>query len=164
MTIHGRMYNAPTDLLLPLMHPLSQTLSLKSLLLAVSVCAGLSMAASEPTSIQPAASARVDSVPVYHDGAPPLDPTVSKKRKWTAGLVQGGFTLSSFIGLNQAWYANYPKQDFHFFNDEDDFMSTAGRTWRSNCVMDTSKSAAAGIAMRPVTEALEEAVERWEGE
>jgi dTDP-4-dehydrorhamnose reductase len=51
-----------------------------------------------------------------------------------------------------------PDKEFRFFDDEADFMDNPGRTWRSNCVMDTTKAEAAGIAMRPVEDALADAV------
>jgi len=43
-----------------------------------------------------------------------------KQRKWRMPLVIGGFSglyAGSFIGLNQLWYADYPKSGFHFFDD-----------------------------------------------
>jgi dTDP-4-dehydrorhamnose reductase len=54
-----------------------------------------------------------------------------------------------------------PNKAFDFFSDESEFMRLAAKTPRSNCVMDTSKSEAAGIAMRPIAEALDEALTRW---
>jgi hypothetical protein len=40
-----------------------------------------------------------------------------KKKIWIVGGSQVALWTGSFIALNQAWYADYPKQDFHFFND-----------------------------------------------
>lgn len=56
----------------------------------------------------------------------------------------------------------FPEREFSFFTDEDEFMKLAAKTPRSNCVLDTSKSEAAGIAMRPAAEALTEAVAKWQ--
>jgi UDP-glucose 4,6-dehydratase len=37
----------------------------------------------------------------------------------------------------------------------------AAKTPRSNCILDVSKLLAAGVAMRPVEEALAEALRQW---
>ena len=55
-------------------------------------------------------------------------------------------------------------KDFDFFSDEDEFMKIAAKTPRSNCVMDSSKLAAAGIQMTEVHEAIERDLKRWEPE
>jgi len=52
-------------------------------------------------------------------------------------------------------------KDFRFFSDEADFMSKAAKTPRSNCVMDSSKLAAAGIVMTGVHAAVERDLRRW---
>ena len=55
-----------------------------------------------------------------------------------------------------------PDRSFRFFGDGEEFMRVAAKTPRSNCVMDTSKSEAAGIAMRPVHQALNDALSHWQ--
>ncbi len=50
---------------------------------------------------------------------------------------------------------------FTFFKNESDFMSKAAKTPRSNCVMDSSKLAAAGIQMTEVHAAVERDLRRW---
>ena len=55
-------------------------------------------------------------------------------------------------------------KDFDFFSDEEEFMKIAAKTPRSNCVMDSSKLAAAGIQMTEVHEAIERALKRWKSE
>ncbi len=50
---------------------------------------------------------------------------------------------------------------FEFFKSEDEFMSTAAKTPRSNCVMDSSKLARAGIRLTPVHEAVERDLKAW---
>lgn len=50
---------------------------------------------------------------------------------------------------------------FSFFTDEAEFMRTAAKTPRSNCVMDSSKLAATGIRMTEVHEAVERDLRRW---
>lgn len=53
------------------------------------------------------------------------------------------------------------RQEFVFFKDEDEFMQLAAKTPRSNCVMDSSKLAAAGIHMTEVREAVAQALKHW---
>jgi len=50
---------------------------------------------------------------------------------------------------------------FEFFASEADFMQTAAKTPRSNCVMDSSKLAATGITLTEVHEAVERDLRRW---
>lgn len=50
---------------------------------------------------------------------------------------------------------------FKFFKDEAEFMRTAAKTPRSNCTMDSSKLAAAGIRMTDVHAAIERDLRRW---
>lgn len=52
-------------------------------------------------------------------------------------------------------------KDFEFFSDESEFMRTAAKTPRSNCIMDSSKLAAAGIRLTEVHEAVERDLRRW---
>lgn len=53
------------------------------------------------------------------------------------------------------------KKEFSFFESEEEFMSVAAKTPRSNCVMDHSKLESAGIRMTPVAEAIEKALLNW---
>ncbi len=43
--------------------------------------------------------------------------TLHKGRLRAVSIAQGGIWVSSLIGLNQAWYANYPRSSFHLFDD-----------------------------------------------
>ena len=52
-------------------------------------------------------------------------------------------------------------KEFVFFKDEDEFMHVAAKTPRSNCVMDSSKLASAGITMTEVHEAVTRALRNW---
>ena len=54
------------------------------------------------------------------------------------------------------------KKDFVFFKDEDEFMHVAAKTPRSNCVMDSSKLARAGITMTEVHEAVARDLRNWQ--
>ena len=52
-------------------------------------------------------------------------------------------------------------KQFQFFTDEADFMQKAAKTPRSNCVLDSSKLAATGIAMSEVHDAIATALRNW---
>lgn len=56
-----------------------------------------------------------------------------KKRIWIVGGSQAALWTGSFIALNKVWYADYPKESFHFFNDWDEWqqMDKAGHAWSS---------------------------------
>ncbi len=50
------------------------------------------------------------------------DSTLNKKRLyWVAG-VEGGLWVTSLVALHQAWYKDYSTGDFHFFNDNSEWM------------------------------------------
>jgi hypothetical protein len=51
----------------------------------------------------------------------PLKP-FSKKRLAIVVTTEATLYASSMIGLNQLWYANYPRSPFHFFNDNDEWL------------------------------------------
>ncbi len=53
------------------------------------------------------------------------------------------------------------KKEFSFFSSEDEFMRTAAKAPRSNCVMDSSKLAAVGIELTPVREAIVRDLKGW---
>jgi 3,5-epimerase/4-reductase len=52
-------------------------------------------------------------------------------------------------------------KDYQFFADEAEFMKTAAKTPRSNCVMDSSKLASVGITLTPVREAIARNLKAW---
>jgi len=54
----------------------------------------------------------------------------------------------------------HPKK-YEFFPSEADFMKVAAKTPRSNCVMDSSKLASAGIRLTEVHAAVESALRNW---
>lgn len=57
--------------------------------------------------------------------------------------------------------AGISQKNFEFFKDETEFMKTAAKTPRSNCVMDSSKLERAGIRMTEVHEAVSRALRNW---
>jgi dTDP-4-dehydrorhamnose reductase len=57
-----------------------------------------------------------------------------------------------------------PERSFDFWADDDEFYRVAASTPRSNCVLDVSKLLSTGVSLRPVGEALEESLRRWQPE
>ena len=57
-----------------------------------------------------------------------------------------------------------PARRFEFWASDAEFYQVAAKTPRSNCVLDTTKLLAAGVKMRPVLEALEDALRYWKAE
>ncbi len=54
-----------------------------------------------------------------------------------------------------------PEREFEFWQDDKEFYRSAAKTPRSNCVLDTTKLLSTGVAMRPVTDALEQSLQSW---
>jgi len=57
-----------------------------------------------------------------------------------------------------------PDREFKFWDDDAEFYRMGAVAPRSNCVMDVAKLLHAGVFMRPVEEALEEALGKWQAE
>lgn len=57
----------------------------------------------------------------------------SKTKKWVLGTVQAGLWGGTFYSLNKTWYANYPRSNFHLYNDwkEWQHIDKAGHAWSS---------------------------------
>jgi len=55
-----------------------------------------------------------------------------------------------------------PGHPFEFWASDEEFYRLGAKTPRSNCVMDCSKLLAAGVSIRPVEQALNESLERWQ--
>ena len=72
----------------------------------------------------------------------------------------GHVTTREVIAAIQA--SGMCNKDFSFFDSEEEFMQIAAKTPRSNCVMNSEKLAAAGIAMTPVQEALARSLRNWQ--
>ncbi|MBI2814962.1 MAG: sugar nucleotide-binding protein [Opitutae bacterium] len=71
----------------------------------------------------------------------------------------GHVTTREVVGLIKK--TGVSTKDFKFFTDEAEFMRTAAKTPRSNCVMDSRKLAATGIKLTEVHEAVERDLRRW---
>ena len=54
-----------------------------------------------------------------------------------------------------------PDWKAQFWQSDDEFYRFGAVTPRSNCILDTTKILKAGIKIRPVAEALAEALGRW---
>jgi dTDP-4-dehydrorhamnose reductase len=54
-----------------------------------------------------------------------------------------------------------PSRAFEFWSDDGEFYRMAAKTPRSNCILDVTKLLAAGVALRPVEEALADSLENW---
>jgi dTDP-4-dehydrorhamnose reductase len=54
-----------------------------------------------------------------------------------------------------------PARAFDFWENDEEFCWVAAKTPRSNCILDVSKLLAAGVPMRPVEEALTDALRQW---
>ena len=52
-------------------------------------------------------------------------------------------------------------KEYSFFKSEDEFMHVAAKTPRSNCLMDSSKLAAAGITLTEVHDSVGAALRQW---
>jgi dTDP-4-dehydrorhamnose reductase len=50
---------------------------------------------------------------------------------------------------------------FEFWESDEEFYRVAAKTPRSNCVLDCSKLLEAGVRIRPVWEAIDDALQRW---
>jgi hypothetical protein len=48
--------------------------------------------------------------------------SVNKKRQNTVFISEAVLASGALIGLNQLWYADYPKSSFHFINDNSEWM------------------------------------------
>ncbi|MBU6401933.1 MAG: sugar nucleotide-binding protein [Verrucomicrobia bacterium] len=75
-------------------------------------------------------------------------------------LTNPGFiTTRQVVGLVQAILK--PKRSFDFWANDEEFYREAAKTPRSNCVLDVAKALAAGARLRPVHEALQDALRNW---
>jgi dTDP-4-dehydrorhamnose reductase len=52
-------------------------------------------------------------------------------------------------------------REFRFWTDDAEFYRTGATALRSNCILDAGKLLRAGVSLRPVDEALDDALTRW---
>lgn len=48
--------------------------------------------------------------------------TLHKSRLKTLVISEASLGMAALVGLNQVWYADYPKSDFHFINDNAEWL------------------------------------------
>lgn len=48
--------------------------------------------------------------------------SLNKKRQQTVVISEAVLASGILVGLNQLWYADYPKSDFHFINDNSEWL------------------------------------------
>lgn len=48
--------------------------------------------------------------------------TLNKSRQNTVVITEGFLATATLVGLNQIWYADYPKSSFHFINDNNEWL------------------------------------------
>ena len=63
------------------------------------------------------------------------------------------------VGMVQRILA--PPRGFEFWANDEEFYRLAAKTPRSNCVLDVSKLLETGVRLRPVQEAIEDALRNW---
>lgn len=104
---------------------------------------------------------------------------VHKGRLWAVAGAHAAFWAGSYIALNKAWYADYPKQSFHFFNDNREWnqMDKAGHVittyqfstisaslWRLTGLSDKTSAwlgGASGIAYQSIIEIQDGFSSEW---
>lgn len=66
----------------------------------------------------------------------------NKRRFWLVTAGNATMISGSLIALNSAWYKDYPKSSFHFFNDNAEWlqMDKAGHMWTSYHIARFSKN------------------------
>lgn len=85
---------------------------------------------------------------------------------FSKGCEPGIYNLTNVGSISTRQVVEWMKEEgvtekeFNFFNNEEDFMSKAAITPRSNCVLDTTKSEKYGIALRPVEEAVRDSLSK----
>jgi hypothetical protein len=57
--------------------------------------------------------------------------TANKSRLWTVAGAHAAIWAGSFVALNKAWYKEYPRESFHFFDDRREWnqMDKIGHIW-----------------------------------
>jgi dTDP-4-dehydrorhamnose reductase len=75
-------------------------------------------------------------------------------------VTNPGFVTSSHV-VEMIQKILKPGRAFDFWAGDEEFYRVAAKTPRSNCILDVSKLLATGVPMRPVEEALTEALQQW---
>lgn len=118
--------------------------------------------------------------PLAGTAQPVIDTTtIHPDRKWIITGLQSTLWAGTFVALNNAWYAHYPKEKFHFFNDLGEWqqMDKMGHIWTSYQISRASASswnwaglnhksstilgAASGLAFQSIIEILDGYSTKW---
>ncbi len=69
--------------------------------------------------------------------------TLNIQRKNTVLISETAISLGTIVGLSKLWYSDYPKSDFHFINDNSEWlqMDKAGHVFSSYHLGELSKNA-----------------------
>ncbi|MBL9136101.1 MAG: sugar nucleotide-binding protein [Verrucomicrobiales bacterium] len=78
----------------------------------------------------------------------------------TYNVTNPGFVTSRQV-IQRIVETLKPQRQFTFWESDEEFYRVAAKTPRSNCVMDVSKLLSTGVKIRPVEEALKDALSRW---
>lgn len=83
-------------------------------------------------------------------------PVVNKKNLLIVAGANAVFYTGSFIALNKAWYADYDRTHFHFFNDIPEWnqMDKAGHIWTTYHVARASREMWAWTGLNKHTSAI----------
>ena len=74
----------------------------------------------------------------------------------------GHVTTTGVVELLKKYNLPTSEHEFKFFTGLEDFMTTAAKTPRSNCVLDNTKLTSIGIKMTDSYEAIENCLKTWE--
>ncbi|MAH48978.1 dTDP-4-dehydrorhamnose reductase [Candidatus Pacearchaeota archaeon] len=74
-------------------------------------------------------------------------------------IVNSGFASTEQVARLMTKYNI--KNDFSFFESEEEFYRLGAKAPRSNCLLDNSKLLYAGVKIRDVNEALEDSLQKW---
>jgi dTDP-4-dehydrorhamnose reductase len=89
-----------------------------------------------------------------------LDTWFQKAPFGTYNVTNPGYVSTAQV-LEKVKEILKPNKNFTFWENDEEFYKTGAITPRSNCIMDSSKLINAGIKMRPVNDALADALTNW---
>ncbi len=79
----------------------------------------------------------------------------------TYNIVNPGATTTRVI-VEKVQAILKPNRPFEYWESDEAFYSSSAKAPRSNCILDASKLLAAGVKMRPLGDALEDALQHWQ--
>ena len=87
-----------------------------------------------------------------HSFLKPSD-TLDLARRNTVAITGAALSAGVLVGLNQVWYTDYPRSDFHFINDNAEWlqMDKAGHVYSSYHLASIGKNALAWSGLERTT-------------